>query len=136
MKKRRHGAGKWNGVGGKIEPGETPIQAAVRECQEEINVTPRHLTQKGILHFTQQPYVDNYSNIDTYVFVCTTWDGTPTETEEMAPRWYAHADVPYESMWPDDVFWLPGLLAGRNFEGWFTFDNTYNLIKHQLKVAL
>ncbi|MCP5842996.1 NUDIX domain-containing protein, partial [Klebsiella pneumoniae] len=40
MKKRGFGAGKWNGVGGKIEAGETIEDALVRECQEEINVTP------------------------------------------------------------------------------------------------
>lgn len=135
MKKRSHGAGKWNGVGGKIQPGETPIQAATRECREEIQVSPLSLTQKAVLHFTQEPYVDDYSNIDTYVFVCTTWDGTPTETEEMAPQWYAHADVPYESMWPDDVFWLPEVLAGRSCEGWFAFDDAYRLRSHRVHVA-
>ncbi len=38
MKKRGFGAGRWNGVGGKIEAGETIVQAAVRECFEEIGV--------------------------------------------------------------------------------------------------
>ena len=36
MKKRGFGEGKWNGVGGKLDPGETVEQALVRECQEEI----------------------------------------------------------------------------------------------------
>lgn len=40
MKKRGFGAGNWNGVGGKIEAGESIEQALVRECQEEIGVTP------------------------------------------------------------------------------------------------
>ncbi|MEJ0073651.1 MAG: NUDIX domain-containing protein [Candidatus Saccharibacteria bacterium] len=40
MKKRGFGAGRWNGVGGKLDPGETVEQALVRECQEEIGVTP------------------------------------------------------------------------------------------------
>ncbi len=39
-KKRRLGAGKVNGPGGRIEPGETPEQAAIRETQEEIGITP------------------------------------------------------------------------------------------------
>jgi len=40
MKKRGFGAGRFNGVGGKVEPGETIEQALIRESQEEINVTP------------------------------------------------------------------------------------------------
>jgi 8-oxo-dGTP pyrophosphatase MutT (NUDIX family) len=40
MKKRGFGQGKWNGAGGKAEPGETPLQAAIRETEEEIGVTP------------------------------------------------------------------------------------------------
>ena len=46
MKKRGFGAGKWNGFGGKIEPGETPRQAAIREIREEAFIesvrTGRH----------------------------------------------------------------------------------------------
>ncbi len=39
-KKRGLGAGKINGPGGRIEPGETPLQCAIRETQEELGVTP------------------------------------------------------------------------------------------------
>ncbi|HET8669978.1 MAG TPA: NUDIX domain-containing protein, partial [Candidatus Saccharimonadales bacterium] len=40
MKKRGFGINKWNGVGGKVDEDETIEQAAIRECQEEITVTP------------------------------------------------------------------------------------------------
>ncbi len=43
MKKRGFGSGRWNGVGGKFESGETAEQATIRECQEEIGVTPHSL---------------------------------------------------------------------------------------------
>ena len=35
MKKRGFGVGKWNGFGGKLEPGETVVEAAARELEEE-----------------------------------------------------------------------------------------------------
>lgn len=47
MKKRGFGVGKWNGSGGKIQPGETPEDTAVREVKEEIGID-RNL-YKGIV---------------------------------------------------------------------------------------
>ena len=41
MKKRGFGKGRWNGVGGKVEAGETIEAAAMREAREEIGVTDR-----------------------------------------------------------------------------------------------
>src|SRR6267378_3523397 len=55
MKKRGFGAGLWNGAGGKPEPGETIEETAVRECREEINVTPIQLSLMGILNFYFAP---------------------------------------------------------------------------------
>ena len=50
-KKRGIGAGKINGPGGKVDPGETPLAAAVRETQEEIGVTPIDPQLRGDLRF-------------------------------------------------------------------------------------
>lgn len=57
-KKRGLGAGLFNAPGGRIDPGETPEQAAVRETEEEICVTPSGLTKAGILDFA---FTDGYS---------------------------------------------------------------------------
>lgn len=113
MKKRGFGVGKWNGAGGKVEPGETHEQAAVRECQEEIGVTPQDLQKIGELHFYDLPDVDHYCHI----YTATEWDGDPHETEEMRPQWFKLADIPYDQMWPDDELWMPLLLAGKRFKG-------------------
>ena len=50
-KKRGLGAGKINGPGGRLEAGETAEQAAIRETQEEIGVTPTGLDHAGELFF-------------------------------------------------------------------------------------
>ncbi|MGH7234133.1 MAG: NUDIX domain-containing protein, partial [Candidatus Saccharimonadales bacterium] len=51
MKRRGFGVGKWNGVGGKLNQGETIEQAAKRECFEEIQVKPKEITEVAILNF-------------------------------------------------------------------------------------
>lgn len=119
MKKVRFGAGKWNGAGGKVEPGETYEQAAIRECQEEVGVTPRGLQKAGELHFYDLPDVEHYCHI----YTATEWDGTPSESEEMRPQWFPLADIPYDQMWPDDRQWLPLLLAGKHFKGTVVIEN-------------
>src|SRR5438270_2458633 len=50
-KKRGFGAGKINGPGGKIDPGETALESTVRETFEELLVTPLEPQQVGELFF-------------------------------------------------------------------------------------
>src|SRR5690606_10332747 len=73
MKKRGFGADRWNGVGGKIEPGETEEQALVRECQEEIEVTPVKFEKVAVHDFTFPPGVTDKQTI--HVYLCTEWHG-------------------------------------------------------------
>lgn len=121
MKKRGFGVGKWNGVGGKVEPHEHERAAAIRECQEEIGVTPHEPRLVGRLHFYDalDPEFHHYCHI----FVADEWEGQPVETEEMRPRWFHHSGIPYDLMWPDDVLWLPHLLNGKSFEGKVTLNS-------------
>lgn len=113
MKKRGFGVGKWNGVGGKADPGETPEQAAIRECQEEINVTPLDITKVGELHLFDLPDVEHYC----YVYTADAWEGEPQETDEMRPQWFSVEEIPYATMWADDIYWMPKLIAGVTFKG-------------------
>ena len=117
-KKRGLGAGKINGPGGKIEPGETALEAAIRETQEEIGVTPRAVEERGVLHFQ---FTDGYS-LHCTVFVATDFDGEPIETIEATPFWFAFDAIPFDEMWEDDRHWLPQVLAGKRFVAWFEFD--------------
>jgi 8-oxo-dGTP diphosphatase len=124
-KKRGLGAGKINAPGGKLEPGETPYDSALRETQEEIGVTPLELEERGTLHFQ---FTDGYS-LHCTVFLARDLEGAPVETEEAVPFWVPVTEIPYDEMWEDDRYWLPLMLEGKTFTGFFTFDGDAMLSK-------
>ena len=117
-KKRGLGAGKINGPGGRIDPGETAVQAAVREVEEELQVVPRGVSRCGDLHFQ---FANGYG-IHVTVFRAEACDGEPSETDEAIPIWVSVDDIPYAKMWPDDEHWIPLMLARKPFRGYFWFD--------------
>ncbi len=117
-KKRGLGAGKINGPGGHLEPGETPRQCAIREVQEELCVTPTGIRSCGELRFQ---FTDGFS-LHGYVFTASACEGEPRETAEAIPYWVPLDAIPYEKMWADDHLWIPLMLKGAEFEGRFLFD--------------
>ena len=117
-KKRGLGAGKINAPGGRLELGESAHEAAVRETQEELHVTPLGLVKRGELHFQ---FVDGFG-LHCTVFFAEGCLGEAIETEEAIPVWTPLSSSPFEEMWEDDVHWLPGALEGKCFRGYFHFD--------------
>ncbi len=116
-KKRGLGAGKINGPGGRIEPGETPQECAIREVQEELCITPLGVNQCGELRFQ---FLDGHS-IHGYVFTASNYEGTPQETKEALPCWSPIEQIPYPQMWEDDQYWIPWMLKGTYFDARFIF---------------
>jgi len=120
-KKHGLGVGNYVGLGGKLEPGESAVDAAVREVFEEsgVVVAASDLEPRGLLtyHF---PHREAWSQEST-VFVCRTWSGEPVGSDELDPEWFRLDSVPFDEMWDDAGRWLPDVLAGGSVRRTFVF---------------
>jgi 8-oxo-dGTP diphosphatase len=116
-KKRGLGAGNINGPGGKVDPGETPLECAIRETQEELLITP------GGVHFVAELLFHAYDfpRIHAFAYIADHFSGVPRETEEAVPIWFPIDAIPFNKMWEDDQYWLPRVLEGEILKGKFTF---------------
>ncbi len=126
MKKRGFGQGKWNGLGGKVE-NEDIKEAAAREVSEEIGVIVERdkLQEAAIINF----YFEATHLFECHVFTAQEWSGTPTETDEMKPQWFAHDQVPFHDMWPADQMWIPIVLSGKKIKATVQFDNEGKIVQ-------
>ena len=135
MKLRGFGAGRWNGVGGKLEEGESIEQALVREAQEEIGVTPTRYEKVADLQFDEY-FKGEPALMHVHVYACDQWDGEPEKSEEMEPKWFGISKIPYENMWSDDQYWLPQVLAGDKVAASFVLDENDAITKHDVRTAV
>jgi len=120
-KKEGLGVGNFVGPGGKLEPGESAVDAVVREVFEEagVVVAASDLEPRGLLSYFF-PHREAWSQ-ESSVFVCRVWRGEPTGSDELDPEWFPLDLVPYDQMWDDARRWLPGVLAGASVRRSFVF---------------
>jgi 8-oxo-dGTP diphosphatase len=118
-KKTGFGKGKVNGPGGKLDPGETETECAIREVMEELHVRVIDPVKRGELWFQ---FTDGLA-MHVAVFHSTRHEGEPVETVEAEPLWTRVDAIPFEQMWADDRHWLHRMLTtDENFLGRFMFD--------------
>ncbi len=121
-------AGKWNGLGGKLEPGETPEECAVREIREESGLIARRLELKGVLSF---PGFANDEDWYAFVFVVPEFEGQISESQEGYLQWIESTEIYDLNLWEGDRVFLPWLDQPGLFSGKFVYKNG-RLVDHSV----
>jgi 8-oxo-dGTP diphosphatase len=114
------GVGKIVGPGGKLEQGETPHEAAIREVREEVGV---RVERKALIPIAriEYPFVDRpHLSQRSHAFVATAWDGVVAASDELSATWWPVDGLPFDRMWSDATLWLNRALAGEFLQATFS----------------
>lgn len=120
--------GKWNGLGGKFEAGETPEECAMREVYEESGLKVKHLVLKGFLSF---PLFANNEDWYAFVFIADDFEGELIDSPEGRLQWIDNDQILSLPLWEGDHIFLPWLEQPGFFSAKFIYQNG-KLIDYQV----
>ena len=110
--------GKWNGLGGKMESGESPEDCVVREVHEESGLRIRKPALRGILTF---PEFDGQNDWIVFLYTASSFSGSVTECKEGWLEWIPTARLARLPLWEGDKFFLKWLQGKRFFSAKFVY---------------
>jgi len=122
-------AGKWNGLGGKFEPGETPEECIIREIREESGLVVRNPILRGIITF---PNFANNEDWYAFVFVVSEFEGQMVDdSAEGYLKWIPDSELLDLNLWEGDKIFIPWLARSDCFSGKFVYKNK-QLVEHNV----
>jgi len=121
-------AGKWNGLGGKLEPGETPEESAIREIWEEAGLKAANPRLRGIITF---PGFANDEDWYTFLFVVDEFEGELIDPPEGYLKWVPDDELLDLNLWEGDRIFIPWLDQPGFFSGKFVYRDGV-LISHNV----
>jgi len=128
-KKNDYHKGKWNGLGGKFEMGESPEDCAIRELKEESGLSAENLIMKGHIAF---PMFDEKDDWYVFVFVIDKFSGNQIESDEGRLEWIPNEKLSELNLWDGDKIFLPWLFQEKFFSAKFNY-NKGNFVDYSVK---
>ena len=101
-KKDDYNGGKWIGIGGKFEEGESPDRCLLREVREETGLTLTDYRLRGIVTFLAKKWETEYM----FLYTADGFEGTLRTCDEGDLAWVKIADVPNLPLWEGDKVFL------------------------------
>jgi 8-oxo-dGTP diphosphatase len=120
--------GKWNGLGGKLENGESPEECVIREVKEESGLEIKNPKLKGILTF---PAFDGIEDWYVFVFVAYKFEGELIDSKEGKLEWIDDDKLTELNLWGGDKLFLKWLEQDKYFSGKFVYKNG-KLVSHEV----
>lgn len=111
--------GKWNGLGGKLIPGESPEECAIREIFEESGLRARNPQLKGVLTF---PAFDDLEDWYCFLFEVRDFEGELINSAEGVLEWVPNDKVLDLHLWEGDQIFIPLLDQDRFFSAKFIYE--------------
>ena len=111
--------GKWNGLGGKFLPGETPEECALREIKEESGYEIGRLKLHGFIVF---PLFDGLQDWNVFIFSGEQLSGEEIVSEEGDLRWIENDKLLDLELWEGDKIFLKWLDKDSIFSAKFVYD--------------
>jgi 8-oxo-dGTP diphosphatase len=111
--------GKWNGLGGKMEPGESPDECVIREVREESGLKILDARLRGVLTF---PAFKDGEDWLVFAYTATRFEGKLGECGEGTLEWIDDAKVLDLPLWEGDRLFLPWLNGDRFFSAKFRYE--------------
>jgi len=112
--------GKWNGLGGKMEAGETPEECVIREVYEESGLRIHNPSLRGVLTFPAFAHEEDWY---AFVFTASEFEGTLINSPEGVLRWIPNEQILDLPLWEGDRIFLPWLDEPVFFSGKFVYRN-------------
>ncbi len=116
--------GKYNGLGGHMEPGEDIATCMIREIREEADIEVTAMTLRGSINWTNfGPKGENWL---AFVFLVTAFNGEPAVSSNEGPlQWVDRDNIMSLPMWPGDRYFLPLVFDGdpRPFHAYLPYDH-------------
>lgn len=112
--------GKWNGLGGKFEIGESPEECAVREIMEESGLRVKDIVMKGFITF---PLFDGKEDWYVFLFITNNFEGKLIDSNEGNLAWVPNSQLTEINLWDGDKIFIPWLFGEKFFSAKFNYKN-------------